>query len=82
MRRRFGDDVFDCKVPRLKQMIDVYEKYRDPVLGVVSVDKELTKKYGIIDPAAKVESRVYQLKGVVEKPEPAKAPSTCRLTTC
>ena len=71
----FGDDVFDCKVPRLKQMIDVYEKYRDPVLGVVSVEKEMTKRYGIIDPAARVEPRVYQLKGVVEKPGPEKAPS-------
>ena len=71
----FGDDVFHCKVPRLKQMIDVYEKYQDPVLGVVKVDAEGTKQYGIIEPGAKVESHVYQLKGVVEKPGPEKAPS-------
>ncbi len=71
----FGDDVFDCKVPRLRQMIDVYEKYRDPVMGVVKVDAEGTKRYGIIDPAAKVEKRVYQLKNVIEKPGPKKAPT-------
>jgi len=71
----FGDDVFSCKVPRLKQMIDVYEKYRDPVIGVVKVGAEETKRYGIIDPGAKVEPHVYQLKGVVEKPGPEKAPS-------
>ena len=70
----FGDDVFDCAVPRLKQIIDVYEKYRDPVIGVVDVDAEATKRYGIIDPGAKVEPHVYQLKGVVEKPGPEKAP--------
>jgi len=71
----FGDDVFDCKVPRLKQMIDVYEKYQDPVLGVMKVDAEETKRYGIIEPQAQVEKRVYQLKSVVEKPGPEKAPS-------
>lgn len=76
----FGDDVYDCKVPRLKQMIDVYEKYRDPVIGVVNVGAEETKRYGIIDPGAKVERRVYQLKSVVEKPGPEKAPSRLAAT--
>lgn len=76
----FGDDVYDCKVPRLKQMIDVYEKYRDPIIGVVGVGAEETKRYGIIDPGAKVEPRVYQLKNVVEKPGPEKAPSRLAAT--
>lgn len=76
----FGDDVYDGKVPRLKQMIDVYEKYRDPVIGVVNVGAEETKRYGIIDPGAKVERRVYQLKSVVEKPGPEKAPSRLAAT--
>lgn len=76
----FGDDVYDCKVPRLKQMIDVYEKYRDPVIGVVNVGAEETKRYGIIDPGAKVERHVYQLKSVVEKPGPEKAPSRLAAT--
>ena len=71
----FGDDVYDCEVPRLRQMIDVYDKYHDPVIGVVKVDAEETKRYGIIDPGAKVDPNVYQLKSVVEKPGPEKAPS-------
>lgn len=76
----FGDDVFDCKVPRLRQMIDVYEKYGDPVLGVTKADKEATKRYGIIDPEAKLEKGVYQLKSVVEKPGPENAPSNLAAT--
>lgn len=76
----WGDDVYDCKVPRLKQMIDVYEKYRDPVLGVTKVSPADTKRYGIIDPAAKIEKGVYQLKSVVEKPGPEKAPSNLAST--
>lgn len=71
----WGDEVFSAKKPRLRQMMDVYEKYGDPVLAVMKTDAEGTKRYGIIDPAARVERGVYQVKGVVEKPGPEKAPS-------
>lgn len=75
----FGDDVFDAPVPRLRQMLDVYERYGDPVLTALKTDAEGTKKYGIIEPGAKVAPRVYEVKGVVEKPGPKRAPS--RLAT-
>ncbi len=71
----YGDEVFLGKVPRLKQMVRVYEKYGDPVLGVIPVDADGTKKYGIIDPVAEIEKGIIQVKGVVEKPGPEKAPS-------
>lgn len=71
----FGDEVMTGRVPRLAQMIKTFEKYGDPVLGVIPTDAEGTEKYGIIDPAAEVEKGVFQLKGVVEKPGPKKAPS-------
>ncbi len=71
----WGDEFFVGKKPRLKQLIEIYEKYGDPVLCSIPVDDEGTKKYGIIDPAAEVERNVYQLKNVIEKPGPTKAPS-------
>lgn len=71
----FGDDVYTGKVPRIKQMIDVYEKYHDPVVGVVEVPQSDVKRYGVIDPQAEVEPGVFQCKGVVEKPLPEEAPS-------
>ena len=71
----FGDELIVNKEPRLKQMIDVYEKYQDPVLAVIDTDDEGTKKYGIIDPIAEVDPGVLQLKGVMEKPGPEKATS-------
>ncbi|MCI0479200.1 UTP--glucose-1-phosphate uridylyltransferase [Candidatus Uhrbacteria bacterium] len=71
----FGDELFTGDVPRLRQMIATYEHYGDPVLGVIPVDAEGTRRYGIIDPAAEVEPGVFQLKGMVEKPGPEKAPS-------
>lgn len=71
----FGDEIFNGKVPRLRQMMDVYEKYGDPVLGVIKTDDEGTRRYGIIDSKSEIEPRVHRLKGMVEKPGPEHAPS-------
>lgn len=71
----FGDEVFTGKKPRLRQMMDVYEKYGDPVLSAVTVSDEDTKKFGILESAAEVEKGVHQLKGMVEKPGPDKTSS-------
>jgi UTP--glucose-1-phosphate uridylyltransferase len=72
----FGDDMFyGGKKPRLKQLIETYEKYGDPVLTACNVSKEDTSRYGIID-ALKIEKNIYQVKKIVEKPGPEKAPST------
>jgi UTP--glucose-1-phosphate uridylyltransferase len=70
----WGDDLFLSRKPRLKQLIEVYEKYTDPVLTAVKVTKEETKKYGMLE-AQKVEKNVYQVKKIVEKPGPEKTPS-------
>ncbi|RJR30811.1 UTP--glucose-1-phosphate uridylyltransferase [Candidatus Parcubacteria bacterium] len=70
----FGDDLFVGKKPRLAQLIDVYNKYTDPVITAVPTDADGTKKYGIID-GTKVETNVYQVKNIIEKPGPQKAPT-------
>lgn len=71
----WGDEFFyTSRQPQLKQLIDVYEKYGDPVITTCKVSKEDTKKYGIID-ALEVEKNVYQVKSIIEKPGPEKAPS-------
>ena len=71
----WGDEFFYTKKkPQLKQLIDVFDKYGDPVLTAYKTDAEGTKKYGIID-GVQVEKNTYQVKRVVEKPGPSKAPS-------
>lgn len=71
----WGDEFFYApKKPHLKQIIDVFEKYGDPVLTAYKVDNEGTEKYGIID-GVEVEKGVYQVKNLVEKPGPKNAPS-------
>jgi len=64
------DDIFDAKVPLLKQMVEVYQRYQGSVLAVRRVAKEETRRYGIIKPK-QIEERVYQVLDVVEKPEEA-----------
>ena len=71
----WGDEFFYTpKKPQLKQLIEVYEKYGDPVCTGYNVDDEGTNKYGIID-GVEVEKDVVQVKNVVEKPGPKNAPS-------
>ncbi|MDO9509752.1 MAG: UTP--glucose-1-phosphate uridylyltransferase GalU [Candidatus Magasanikbacteria bacterium] len=71
----WGDEFFYAPhKPQLKQLIETFEKYGDPVLTAYKVDSEDTKKYGILD-ALEVEKGIYQVKNIVEKPGPDKAPS-------
>jgi UTP--glucose-1-phosphate uridylyltransferase len=74
-----GDDIIDSKTPALKQLIAVYEKYKDIVLGVTEVDKRYTDKYGIIDPLF-INKSVAEIKRIVEKPKPNVAPSNLAVT--
>ena len=68
------DDIIDSKVPALKQMIEVYEQYKTNIIAVERISRQDTIQYGIIEPK-KVSSRVHQVMGLAEKPEPAEAPS-------
>ena len=69
----WGDDIWSCaNKPHIKQLIDVYEKYGDPVITAYKTDAEGTKKYGIIE-GTEVENGVYQVKSIAEKPGPQKA---------
>ena len=70
----FGDDIWDCAVPHIKQLIDVYEKYGDPVITARQTDAEGTKKYGIIE-GVKIEKDVFQVTKLMEKPGPTKTKS-------
>ena len=70
-----GDDVVDApEKPCLKQMIDIYEQYQTTILGVQTVPKKDTNKYGIIS-GAQIADRIYKVDTLVEKPKVEEAPS-------
>src|SRR5687767_15249614 len=72
-----GDDVIDATPPALRQMIDVFERVKGPVLLVERVPREDVSSYGIvaIDESADMGPGVYRIKDLVEKPRLDEAPS-------
>jgi len=71
----WGDDLFTSnQEPRLKQLFSAYDKYANPILSCIEVDDKGTEKYGIID-GREIEPGIIQVKSIIEKPGPDKAPS-------
>ncbi len=67
----YGDDIIFSQVPVCKQMIDAYEKYRRPVVGVKPVSKEDLKKYSSLKvEAIDGEERLTYCTDMIEKPKP------------
>jgi UTP--glucose-1-phosphate uridylyltransferase len=69
-----GDDVVRNGVPCLKQMLDLYNELGGSILGVKEVPPGEVSKYGILD-AEMMRDKVYKCHDLVEKPDPATAPS-------
>jgi UTP--glucose-1-phosphate uridylyltransferase len=70
----WGDDIWNCKKPRLKQLVEVYEKYGDPVITAIPITKADTSKYGVIG-GIDLGNGVIEVNKLIEKPGPEKAPS-------
>jgi UTP--glucose-1-phosphate uridylyltransferase len=70
-----ADDLIDSNPPTLKQMAGVFARRGRSVVAVQNVARQETRRYGIV----KIEPRSkspHRISGIVEKPEPAAAPST------
>ncbi|MNC42415.1 UTP--glucose-1-phosphate uridylyltransferase [compost metagenome] len=63
-----GDDIVDSAEPCLKQLMDVYDTYQQPVIGVQPVDWKDTSQYGIIS-YEKTGSPVMKVLDLIEKPQ-------------
>jgi UTP--glucose-1-phosphate uridylyltransferase len=69
----WGDDFIHSNPPRLKQMVDVWEKYEKPCISAVRVPEASVSKYGIAD-VSPVKDNVFKINHIVEKPEKSKSP--------
>ncbi|MBS1962274.1 MAG: UTP--glucose-1-phosphate uridylyltransferase GalU [Bdellovibrionales bacterium] len=69
-----GDDLIDAKIPCTRQLIDVAEREKASVVGVMEVAERDVSKYGIVG-GDKVDGRLTRVKTLVEKPAPNEAPS-------
>jgi UTP--glucose-1-phosphate uridylyltransferase len=69
-----ADDLIHAQPPCLAQMLRVYEEHGGSVVATQQVPAEKTSSYGILD-ATPMADRTFSVRGMVEKPQPAAAPS-------
>lgn len=69
-----ADDLIRAAPTVLEQMVEIYRKYRCSVIGVQRVPREEVGSYGIVD-GEPMQPGLYRIRGMVEKPNPAEAPS-------
>ncbi len=75
-----GDTINVADPPVARQLWDVYEKRRHPVLAVEEVRREKIPDYGIIAPGKRLDDRTLEVADLVEKPAAAAAPSNLGIT--
>ena len=68
------DDLMQARPGCLAQMVEAYQDTGGNVVAVEEVTVELTARYGILD-VEDDDGRLARARGVVEKPDPAEAPS-------
>jgi len=69
-----ADDIIEAPVPCLVQMQQVARRFPGMVVAVMQVPREETGSYGIIEGTA-VAPGIWEVSGLVEKPDPAQAPT-------
>ncbi len=77
----WGDEFFQAQPPRIKQCIEVYEEYGNPVIAGMKLTKEEVVKYGCPE-VEEVAPSIYNIKRVIEKPTVEEAPSEFAITGC
>jgi UTP--glucose-1-phosphate uridylyltransferase len=68
------DDVIDAETPCLKQMVEAYAEVGGNMVATMEVATDSVSSYGILDVDAAA-GPVMPVRGMVEKPKPADAPS-------
>jgi UTP--glucose-1-phosphate uridylyltransferase len=70
----FGDTLYDADISPVKQVIDVYEKYGDTVIGLSEVKPEEVSQFGVMG-GVDLGEGVYEVRQFIEKPQANEAPS-------
>ena len=70
-----GDDLIDPRDPLLARMVEIQERVGGSVVALMEVDPSQIHMYGCAAVEATDDSDVVRVTGLVEKPDPAEAPS-------
>jgi UTP--glucose-1-phosphate uridylyltransferase len=68
------DDIIAGHPPASRQLVDCYQRFHAGVIAVEEVPQALVSSYGIVA-GQTIDDRVTKLDHMVEKPDPASAPS-------
>ncbi len=75
----FGDELVDATTePCIKQLMNAYEELSHSVLALREQPKDRLDQYGVIN-GEKNEDGFYEVRNIVEKPDPEEAPSETAL---
>jgi UTP--glucose-1-phosphate uridylyltransferase len=69
-----GDTILESAQPVTRQLIEVFERYRESVVALEEVPRDKVGRYGVIA-GRPLDQRLFLVEGFVEKPDPAEAPS-------
>jgi UTP--glucose-1-phosphate uridylyltransferase len=70
-----ADDLMVCDQPCLAQMVEAYARIGGNLAAIIEVPWAHTSRYGVLDVVSD-DGLLVRARGVVEKPDPAEAPST------
>jgi UTP--glucose-1-phosphate uridylyltransferase len=70
-----ADDLMIGDTPCLAQMVEAYREVGGNLVAILEVPRADTNRYGVLDVVAD-DGRLVRARAVVEKPDPAVAPST------
>ena len=70
----FGDTVYDSQIPIVKQLMDAYERFGEPIIGLTEVSREEVSKFGVYS-GTDLGEGIMEVKNVVEKPKKEDAPA-------
>ena len=70
----FGDCLYDSQVSTARQVIDLYEKFLNPVIGLAEISCNDVGKFGVID-GRQIENNIFEIHNIIEKPKAEDAPS-------
>ncbi len=69
-----ADDLIDAQIPCIRQLLNVFEEKKESVVALMRVPQEEIHRYGVIK-GKEIESRLYTIQDMVEKPAAEDAPS-------
>jgi len=75
-----GDTIMEASKPPVKQLLEVFERYQEPIVLIEKVQRERVSRYGVIG-GKEIEPGLYLIEDFVEKPDIDEAPSNLAIAS-